>query len=167
MEALIPVNVTGTVTFRLNGYYEITADLSNNHAEAIFNSLSEGNYTIYAIFNGDNNYNPHEENINISVVKADVNLNISVDDVDWGNYLVVVVKTDPRFTGNASVKLDDLEKIVEITEGIGNATFTNLKAGTYTIVVRINETEFFNSTQKNTTVTVNKVNSTHHSLCCT
>ena len=26
------------------------------------------------------------------------------------------------------------------------------KAGTYTIVVRINETEFFNSTQKNTTV---------------
>jgi|GEM_PF-1883658 len=160
VEALIPVNVTGTVTFRLNGYYEITADLSNNHAEAIFNSLSEGNYTIYAIFNGDNNYNPHEENINISVVKADVNLNISVDDVDWGNDLVVVVKTDPRFTGNASVKLDDLEKIVEITEGIGNATFTNLKAGTYTIVVRINETEFFNSTQKNTTVTVNKVNST-------
>lgn len=73
--------ISGSVTFRLNGL-DMTVDLSNNQAEAIFESLSLGNYTIYATFNGDNNYNPHEENINISVVKADPNLDISAENVD-------------------------------------------------------------------------------------
>lgn len=139
--------ISGSVTFRLNGL-DMTVDLSNNQAEAIFESLGLGNYTIYATFNGDNNYNPHEENINISVVKADPNLDISAENVDWGNDVLVIVKTDSRFSGNVSVKLGHIEKIVEIIEGSGNVSFTNLNASTYNVVAKFNETELFNSSQK-------------------
>ncbi|RPF50906.1 hypothetical protein EDC42_1565 [Methanobrevibacter gottschalkii DSM 11977] len=158
VEALIPVNVGGSITFRINGQ-DMTVEIFNNRAEAIFDNPGLGNYTVYATFNGDDNYNPHEENINITVIKADANLSVSAENVDWGEELVVVVKTDTRFTGNLSVKIDGVEKIVEITEGQGNVSFSNLKAGKYNVAVEFNESEFFTSSQKDINVTVNKIDS--------
>lgn len=158
VEALIPVNVGGSITFRINGQ-DMTVEIFNNRAEAIFDNPGLGNYTVYATFNGDDNYNPHEENINITVIKADANLSVSAENVNWGEELVVVVKTDTRFTGNLSVKIDGVEKIVEITEGQGNVSFSNLKAGKYNVAVEFNESEFFTSSQKDINVTVNKIDS--------
>lgn len=62
--------------------------------------------------------------------------------------MLVIVKTDSRFSGNVSVKLGHIEKIVEIIEGSGNVSFTNLNASTYNVVAKFNETELFNSSQK-------------------
>ena len=95
-----------------------------------------------------------------SVVKADSNLTIKADDIDWGNNVTVSITTDSKFTGNITVKLGDDEKIAEIKDGSGNVSFANLKADTYNVTAKFNETDLFIASQKDINVTVNKVNST-------
>ena len=98
--------------------------------------------------------------IKFEVVKADSNLTVKADDVDWGNNVTVSITTDSRFTGNITVKLGDDEKIAEIKDGSGNVSFANLKADTYNVTAKFNETDLFAPSQKDINVTVNKVNST-------
>jgi hypothetical protein len=111
----------------------------------------------------NNNWNTGEGRsklIKFEVVKADSNLTVKADDVDWGNNVTVFVTTDSRFTGNITVKLGDDEKIAEIKEGSGSVSFANLKADTYNVTAKFNETDLFTASQKDINVTVNKVNST-------
>ena len=111
----------------------------------------------------NNNWNTGEGRsklIKFEVVKADSNLTVKADDVDWGNNVTVSITTDSRFTGNITVKLGDDEKIAEIKDGSGNVSFANLKADTYNITAKFNETDLFAPSQKDINVTVNKVNST-------
>ena len=77
-----------------------------------------------------------------------------------GNDVNVIVKTNSKFTGNITVKLGDKEEIVEIKDGSGQVSFADLKADTYNVTAKFNETELFLSSQKDINVTVNKVNST-------
>lgn len=157
VQAVLPVNAGGNVTFRLNNTNK-TVNITDN---AVFDGLSAGNYTIYAIYNGDNNYNPSEEyNITFRVVKVDSNLTIKAENVDWGNNVTVSISTDSRFTGNITVKLGDEEKVAEIKAGSGNVSFANLKADTYNVTAKFNETDLFISSQKDINVTVNRVNAT-------
>ena len=161
VEAIVP-GVAGIVTFRINNTeYTKTESVSDGVAVAVFDALSVGEYTVIASWAGDDNYNPSEEyNITFNVVKTDVDLNISADDVDWGNDVNVIVKTNSKFTGNITVKLGDKEEIVEIKDGSGQVSFADLKADTYNVTAKFNETELFLSSQKDINVTVNKVNST-------
>jgi hypothetical protein len=111
----------------------------------------------------NNNWNTGEGRsklIKFEVVKADSNLTVKADDVDWGNNVTVSITTDSRFTGNVTVKLGDDEKIAEIKDGSGNVSFANLKADTYNVTAKFNETDLFTASQKDINVTVNKVNST-------
>ena len=111
----------------------------------------------------NNNWNTGEglsKLIKFEVVKADSNLTVKADDVDWGNDVFVSITTDSRFTGNITVKLGDDEKIAEIKDGSGNVSFANLKADTYNVTAKFNETDLFIASQKDINVTVNKVNST-------
>ena len=111
----------------------------------------------------NNNWNTGEGRsklIKFEVVKADSNLTIKADDIDWGNDVFVSITIDSRFTGNITVKLGDDEKIAEIKDGSGNVSFANLKADTYNVTAKFNETDLFTASQKDINVTVNKVNST-------
>lgn len=116
-----------------------------------YNSVSNNNW-----YNGEG----LSKLIKFEVVKADSNLTIKADDVDWGNNVTVSITTDSRFIGNITVKLGDDEKIAEIKDGSGNVSFANLKADTYNVTAKFNETDLFTASQKDINVTVNKVNST-------
>ena len=99
--AVLPVNAGGNITFRLNNSNKTV----NVTESAVFDGLGEGTYTIYARFNGDDNYNPSEEyNITFSVVKVNPVLNI--------DYSVPVINETVTIT----VTMDkDISEIVNVT----------------------------------------------------
>lgn len=130
-----------------------------------FDQISAGDYYISGgITSSSTNYNYYpvinDKKIPFTIVKADSNLTVKAEDVDWGNDVFVSITTDSRFTGNVTVKLGDDEKIAEIKDGSGNVSFANLKADTYNVTAKFNETDLFTASQKDINVTVNKVNST-------
>ena len=154
VKAIVPTGATGNVTFRLEN--NKTVDVGE---VAIFDGLSAGNYTIYAIYNGDDNYKASKEvNVTINVVKYDFNLKISADNITYGEALVVKVSTNENFTGGIYVYIgDELKQAAQIICGEGNATFTNLTATDYFITANFTGDDSFYADSANTTATVKGV----------
>ena len=153
VKAVVPTGATGNVTFRLEN--NKTVDVSE---VAIFDGLSAGNYTIYAIYNGDANYKASTEaNVEIEVVKYDLNLTITADNINYGEVLVVKVHTNSNFTGGIFVYIGESKQGAPIFNGEGNATFANLTAAEYFITANFTGDDFFYADSANTTATVKGV----------
>ena len=151
---IVPSDATGNMSFR------ITDGKTVNVGEtATFDGLTvAGEYTVYAIYNGDKNYKASKEvNTTIKVIKYNLDLDISADNIDYGDDLVVKVNTNTNFTGDVLVKVGDKNQTAHITKGAGNATFVNLTAGEYNITAIFTENKIFNADAKNTTATVRDV----------
>ena len=153
VKAVVPTGATGNVTFRLENSKTV-----NVSEVAIFDGLSAGNYFIYAVYNGDANYKASKEvNVTINVVKYDLNLEISADNITYGEALVVKLSTNSNFTGGIYVYIGELKQAAQIIDGVGNATFNNLTAADYFITANFTGDDSFYSDSANTTATVNGV----------
>ena len=153
VKAVVPTGATGNVTFRLENSKTV-----NVSEVATFDGLSAGNYTIFAIYNGDANYKASKEvNVTIDVVKYDFNLKISADNITYGEALVVKLSTNSNFTGGIYVYIGELKQAAQIICGVGNATFNNLTAADYFITANFTGDDSFYSDSANTTATVNGV----------
>jgi hypothetical protein len=149
----VPTGATGNVTFRLENNKTV-----NVSEVATFDGLSAGNYFIFAIYNGDANYKASKEvNVTINVVKYDLNLKISADNITYGEALVVKLSTNSNFTGGIYVYIGELKQAAQIICGVGNATFNNLTAADYFITANFTGDDSFYSDSANTTATVNGV----------
>ena len=153
VKAIVPTGATGNVTFRLEGSKTV-----NVGEVATFDGLSAGNYTIYAVYNGDANYKAsNEANVEIEVVKYDLNLTITADNINYGEVLVVKVHTNSNFTGGIFVYIGESKQGAPIFNGEGNATFANLTAAEYFITANFTGDDFFYADSANTTATVKGV----------
>ena len=149
VKAVVPTGATGNVTFRL------TVNVSE---VATFDGLSAGNYTIFAIYNGDANYKAsNEANVEIEVVKYNLNLTITADNINYGEVLVVKVHTNANYTGGIFVYIGESKQGAPIFNGEGNATFANLTAAEYFITANFTGDDFFYADSANTTATVKGV----------
>ena len=154
VKAVLPANARGNVTYRLNTN-ETTVNVTD---KAIFAGLANGTYTIYAKYNGDDNYNASEwYNVTFQVVKTSPGLTISAEPVTYGEPLVVVVNTNTKFTGDVLVKIDNLNQTAHVVNGVGNASFANLTAAEYFITAIFTENDMFIAETKNTTAVVNGI----------
>jgi hypothetical protein len=153
VKAVVPTGATGNVTFRLENNKTV-----NVSEVATFDGLSAGNYFIFAIYNGDANYKASKEvNVTINVVKYDLNLKISADNITYGEALVVKLSTNSNFTGGIYVYIGELKQAAQIICGVGNATFNNLTAADYFITANFTGDDFFYADSANTTATVKGV----------
>ncbi|WP_296874299.1 Ig-like domain repeat protein [uncultured Methanobrevibacter sp.] len=180
---IVPGEGSGKITLRIGrvyvgGYANSIRVINNLDVNSGVNTFSldplpaQDDYALgFEFKSSSSNYNDFSNNawnnaenraklIKFKVSKLDSNLNITADNVDWGNNVTVSITTDSRFTGNITVKLGDEEKLAEIKEGSGSVSFADLKADTYNVTAKFNETDMFTSSQKDINVTVNKVNST-------
>ena len=106
VQAVLPTNATGSVTFRLKGTQQIIT-VSGETATALFAGLSEGNYTVYATYSGDANYNPSEEfNTTFTVYKKDSEFYIYASDASLGETAYVYVYLPSDATGNITYYME-------------------------------------------------------------
>ncbi|WP_405022203.1 beta strand repeat-containing protein, partial [Methanobrevibacter smithii] len=131
----LPSDIDGSVvTVNVNGkVYPVTVE--NGFAKLPLRELNAGDYTISAVFAGNDKYLPGVSNALLTVSKADPALNVFISDVDYDgvfNINVALTGVDAiGLNGNVIVTVNNKDYSVNIVNGKGTAVGVKLAAGTY------------------------------------
>ena len=131
----LPSDIDGSiVTVNVNGkVYPVTVE--NGFAKLPLRELNAGDYTISAVFAGNDKYLPGVSNALLTVSKADPALNVLISDVGYDgvfNINVALTGVDAiGLNGNVIVTVNNKDCSVNIVNGKGTAVGVKLAAGTY------------------------------------
>ena len=131
----LPSDIDGSiVTVNVNGkVYPV--DIENGFAKLPLRELNAGDYTISAVFAGNDKYLPGVSNALLTVSKADPALNVLISDVGYDgvfNINVALTGVDAiGLNGNVIVTVNNKDYSVNIINGKGTAVGVKLAAGTY------------------------------------
>ena len=131
----LPSDIDGSiVTVNVNGkVYPV--DIENGFGKLPLCELDAGDYTISAVFAGNDKYLPGVSNALLTVSKADPALNVLISDVGYDgvfNINVALTGVDAiGLNGNVIVTVNNKDYSVNIVNGKGNIPGVKLAAGTY------------------------------------
>ena len=131
----LPSDIDGSiVTVNVNGkVYPVTVE--NGFGKLPLHELDAGDYTISAVFAGNDKYLPGVSNALLTVSKADPALNVLISDVGYDgvfNINVALTGVDAiGLNGNVIVTVNNKDYSVNIVNGKGTAVGVKLAAGTY------------------------------------
>ena len=131
----LPSDIDGSiVTVNVNGkVYPVTVE--NGFAKLPLRELNAGDYTISAVFAGNDKYLPGVSNALLTVSKAGPALNVLISDVGYDgvfNINVALTGVDAiGLNGNVIVTVNNKDYSVNIVNGKGTAVGVKLAAGTY------------------------------------
>ena len=131
----LPSDIDGSiVTVNVNGkVYPV--DIENGFGKLPLRELDAGDYTISAVFAGNDKYLPGVSNALLTVSKADPALNVLISDVGYDgvfNINVALTGVDAiGLNGNVIVSVNNKDYSVNIVNGKGTAVGVKLAAGTY------------------------------------
>ena len=131
----LPSDIDGSiVTVNVNGkVYPV--DIENGFGKLPLHELDAGDYTISAVFAGNDKYLPGVSNALLTVSKADPALNVLISDVGYDgvfNINVALTGVDAiGLNGNVIVTVNNKDYSVNIVNGKGTAVGVKLAAGTY------------------------------------
>ena len=126
-------NATGNVTLIVDGEMNILP-LEDGIANYIINEISAGNHSIVAIYAGDDKFLPSGNITTISLEKATTDANITIGNITPGKDTNVTVDI-PGATGNVSVIVDGVEKVVPLENGTAVVPIEALGEGEHSVVV--------------------------------
>ena len=132
---ILPSDIDGSiVTVNVNGkVYPV--DIENGFGKLPLRELDAGDYTISAVFAGNDKYLPGVSNALLTVSKADPALNVLISDVGYDgvfNINVALTGVDAiGLNGNVIVTVNNKDYSVNIVNGKGTAVGVKLAAGTY------------------------------------
>ena len=159
----LPSDIDGSVvTVNVNGkVYPVTVE--NGFAKLPLRELNAGDYTISAVFAGNDKYLPGVSNALLTVSKADPALNVFISDVDYyGAFNINVALTGVDaigLNGDVIVTVNGKDYTVAVTDGKGNATGVKLAAGTYDFTAKFAGSDNYNDVSDSGNFKVNKVDS--------
>ena len=131
----LPSDIDGSiVTVNVNGkVYPV--DIENGFGKLPLRELDAGDYTISAVFAGNDKYLPGVSNTLLTVSKAGPALNVLISDVGYDgvfNINVALTGVDAiGLNGNVIVTVNNKDYSVNIVNGKGTAVGVKLAAGTY------------------------------------
>ena len=131
----LPSDIDGSiVTVNVNGkVYPV--DIENGFGKLPLRELDACDYTISAVFAGNDKYLPGVSNALLTVSKADPALNVLISDVGYDgvfNINVALTGVDAiGLNGNVIVTVNNKNYSVNIVNGKGTAVGVKLAAGTY------------------------------------
>ena len=131
----LPSDIGGSiVTVNVNGkVYPV--DIENGFGKLPLRELDACDYTISAVFAGNDKYLPGVSNALLTVSKADPALNVLISDVGYDgvfNINVALTGVDAiGLNGNVIVTVNNKNYSVNIVNGKGTAVGVKLAAGTY------------------------------------
>lgn len=144
-------NATGNVVVNTEEFA-----LVNGKASATIKNLTAGNLTVNVVYSGDSKFLNASESINVAVkAKEDAGLTVSAENIEFGQTATVNVEINANITGKVTV--DGIA--IDIADGKGTYTISNLTAGEHTVTVAFAGDKYFNADEKTAAITVNKIKS--------
>ena len=159
----LPSDIDGSVvTVNVNGkVYPVTVE--NGFAKLPLRELDAGDYTISAVFAGNDKYLPGVSNALLTVSKADPALNVLISDVGYDgvfNINVALTGVDAiGLNGNVIVTVNNKDYSVNIVNGKGTAVGVKLAAGTYDFTAKFAGNANYNDVGDSGKFSVAKVDS--------
>ena len=154
----VVVNVTlADATRRVNvtlGNESKLVSLVNGTASVKFGGLAVGSYDVAVSYNGDSNYIKSSASAVAKVIKAVPEVQVSANDINVGEDLVVDVQLPDDVSRRAIVTIGNESKLVILKAGIGTVKFTGLSVGTHEVVVSYAGDENYKSVTNTTTIEV-------------
>ena len=134
----LPEDATGNVTVKINDTYYVfdTQNLTDGKAILPGVVLPAGNYTVEVTYNGDENYAVNTNSANFTVFKATSMLNITAEDIYYGEEANITVTVPDGVTGNITIKINGTDKNITllIVDGKVNWTVGGLAVGNYVVI---------------------------------
>ena len=151
------VNTTynDTVDIAVNDvHYNVT--LINGTAVLVLHNLAPNTYDIVASFN---EYNQSlSTDVEIKVVLRNSTINVTANNVYYGNVTTITVNTTNGTTGNVFLFVNNKMYTINLINSTGQYNLTNLAGGNYTVFAFYNGDVLFDSSYNETTFTVYKYN---------
>ena len=157
---ILPATAGGNVTFKIKGENQ-TITIAGGVAEAIFDGLGEGNYTVFAIYNGDDNYNPSiEYNATFNVVKVNSTLGVEHTSIVPGDNVDIIITLNKDINDNVTITVNNGEPVSEkLTNGTLTYTIENIALGDYNVTVNFKGNEKYFENVASTLFTVERLES--------
>ena len=128
-------DATGEVVITVNGE-DYTAAINNGVASVTVSDLKAGDYTVAVKYAGDNNYNAVVATSSFTVSKVDSIMDVTVDDIVFGEDLTVNAVLPADATGEVVITVNGEDYTAAINNGVASVTVSDLKAGDYTVAVK-------------------------------
>ena len=128
-------DATGEVVITVNGE-DYTAAINNGVATVTVSDLKAGDYTVAVKYAGDNNYNAVVATSSFTVSKVDSIMDVTVDDIVFGEDLTVNAVLPADATGEVVITVNGEDYTAAINNGVATVTVSDLKAGDYTVAVK-------------------------------
>ena len=141
------------VTVDFNGQYPV--DLVNGKGKVTFSDLTAGNYTVKAMFEGNEYFLANETEATFSVSKISLPDNIII--VDGSRYSIDL---PADATGSFNVVVGDKNYSKPVANGTAVITVDDLKPNTYEVAISYSGDVKYMGISKSTTLTVPKYEST-------
>ena len=130
----VPEGATGYITIRINNTRNVTLPIVNGKVNWIVENLASGNYTVYANYSGDTNYNLNATDKAFKVNKVNSVLVIDTpQSVDAATNATVIVRINETATGNITITVNGTKYNATIENGVATFTIDKLPSGKYDI----------------------------------
>jgi hypothetical protein len=137
-DVVITVNITngttGVVLFDINGT-DYFINLTACQYSLVVPGLAVGNYTVNAIYNGDDNYKVAQNSTDFTVTKRETGIVINSTDINVGQDEVFTFETTADLTEVVIIEVGGRNYTTFVENGKGNFTVSGLAADTYTATI--------------------------------
>ena len=157
--ANLPSEVTGNVTFTINGE-NYTAGVKDGVSRVTINNLGAGSYNVSAKYLGDLTYSTSVSNtVSFNVSKVNSTMNINVKDINFGEIAIITVNLPVSSTGNVTFIINNKNYTASVKDGVAKLELGNLTSGTYNIIAKYDGDNNYNPCENTASFKVNKLES--------
>ena len=152
-------NATGTVTIVVNGQ-TYTEDVINGNIVKVISNLPAGTYTAKVTYSGDMRYSSLTKSPKFTVAKLDPNMNVTANNINYGENAVFNVVLPSDATGTVSVTVGTKSGSATVSKGRATISISGLTKGDYSYTVTYAGNSKYSSDTKTSTISVAKTETT-------
>ena len=116
---------TGTIDVYVNGNKQ-TINVGQTYT---INNIQRGDYIVRAVYNGDSNYLPSEDEYTFEVGKLTPSMTVNVADITYGSDAIVNVNLNSGATGSVTVTIDGITSSGTVNNGKATVAISGISAG--------------------------------------
>ena len=133
----LSANATGKVLYSMNGYYSPrNKPVVDSACHWYISPLNTGNYTVIAVYSGDDNYYGSNTTFILNVTQKRSILNVEIDDAGINDRVTakITLKTveDVKLTDHITLKVNGRSYDVSVVNGEATFVLGKMSAGNYT-----------------------------------
>lgn len=154
----VPSDASGKVTIEIDGV-KYTEEIENGKAVFEIDNLTAGTKTIAVEYAGDGKYAGNHTTDSITVSKCHADINVTIEDVDAGENVTVIVKAPNDATGQILIDIDGVGYYANLTDGVAIAQIPRIPSGNYDVAVTYTGDDKYGPTSDRASFNVTKVES--------